>query len=110
MDAAARARLLAEGHVEMPSPYSAEPYRITRRLIEDGRRHLVLRSPLRLRCPVRLLHGLADADVPPDWGLRLITHAEGPDMRLTLVKGADHRFSSPECLALLTRTVAEAAA
>lgn len=106
MDAAARARLAAEGHVDMPSAYSDRPYRITRRLIEDGRRHLVLRAPLVLPFPVRLLHGLDDADVPPERGLRLIGHAEGPDLRLTLVKGADHRFSSPDCLKLLVETVA----
>lgn len=104
MDAATRARLLAEGLVEVPSDYEA-PYPITRRLIEDGRENLVLRTPLPLPFPVRLLHGTADADVAPEVALRLLAHAEGPDIRLTLVKGADHRFSSPEALALLGATV-----
>lgn len=106
-DEARRARLMAEGRLELPSEYSDEPYVVTRRLIEDGRGHLVLRAPLALGCPLRLLHGTADADVEASVALRLLAHAEGPDLRLTLVKGADHRFSAPETLALLAATVEE---
>ncbi|MCC5975584.1 MAG: alpha/beta hydrolase [Rubellimicrobium sp.] len=95
-----RAALLETGVVHLPSDYG-DPYPITRRLIEDGRRHLVLRTPLHLPCPTRLLQGTADRDVPPSVALRLLDHAEGPDLRLTLVKGADHRFSSPDCLELI---------
>jgi pimeloyl-ACP methyl ester carboxylesterase len=101
-----RARLMAEGSVSVPSDYG-EPYVITRALIEDGRERLVLRSPLRLPMPVRCLLGTADEAVPLDWGLRLLEHAEAPDMRLTLVKGVDHRFSTPECLALIEASVEE---
>ena len=101
-----RERLMREGSVERPSDYG-EPYVITRGLIEDGRRHLVLRDPLRLPMPVRLLQGTADAAVSTDTALRLMRHAEGPNVRLTLVKDADHRFSDPACLELLERTVAE---
>ena len=104
--AAERSRLMREGSVEVPSDYG-EPYVITRRLIEDGRRRLVLREPLRLPMPVRCLLGTADEAVPVAWGTRLLDHAEGPDIRLTLVKGADHRFSTPECLALIERSVEE---
>ena len=100
-DAAQRAELAATGRVALPSEYSDEPYVITRRLIEDGRNHLVLRAPLRLPFPVRLLQGTADADVPPKVALRLLDHADSPDLRLTLVKGADHRFSTPECLRMI---------
>ena len=95
MDETDRARLAAEGAIERPSEYEA-PYLVTRRLIEDGRRHLVLRAPLRLGCPVRLLQGDADTAVPTETALRLLRHAEGPDLRLTVVAGADHRFSTPE--------------
>lgn len=109
MDAAARASLAAQGYIDVPTAYAPGPYRITRRLIEDGRRHLVLRTPLAAPFPVRLLHGSADADVPVAWGLRLLDHLAGPDVRLTLVRGADHRFSDPACLQLLTRTVDEIA-
>ncbi|MEM9796967.1 MAG: alpha/beta hydrolase [Pseudomonadota bacterium] len=103
---AQRAALLSEGRVAVPSDYG-EPYVITRRLIEDGRDHLVLRDPLPLPFPSRFLQGTADADVPEAWAHRLLAHAEGPDLRLTLVKGADHRFSDPDCLALIRDSVAE---
>lgn len=104
-DADQRASLQREGQVALPSDYSDAPYIITRRLIEDGRQHLVLRSALDLPFPVRLLQGSADVDVPVSVALRLFDHAKSPDMRLTLVKGADHRFSSPECLSLLAQTL-----
>jgi pimeloyl-ACP methyl ester carboxylesterase len=99
--------LLSKGSVELPSDYSEEPYVITRKLIEDGRRNLVLRSPLSLPFPVRMLHGTADTDVELAVALRLLEHADCDDMRLTLVKGADHRFSTPECLALIDQAIAE---
>ena len=106
-DATQRAALTRDGFVDLPSDYAEGPYRITRRLIEDGRRNLVLRSPLPLPFAVRLLQGSADADVPQTVALRLFEHAQCPDLRLTLVKGADHRFSEPENLALLARTLDE---
>ena len=102
---AERAALVTVGHVARPSDYSSDPYIITRRLIEDGRSHLVLRSPLSLPFPVRILQGTADTDVPPSVALRLLNHADSPEIRLTLVKGADHRFSTPECLAMITQAV-----
>lgn len=98
---------LAQGQVALPSEYADSPYIITRRLIEDGRQQLVLRSPLSLPFPVRLLQGTADVDVPPSVALRLLDHATGPDLRLTLVKDADHRFSTPDCLALIAASIAE---
>lgn len=106
-DAAQRRTLMDEGQVALPSEYSDQPYVITRRLIEDGRDHLVLDKPLPLPVPVRLLQGTADADVPPAWAVRLLDHASGDDIRLTLVKGADHRFSTPACLALIAGTLDE---
>ncbi len=104
---AQRATLMREGRIEMPSDYSDDPYVITRRLIEDGRDHLILRGPLALPMPVRLLQGTADVDVPPAVALRLLDHAVGADVRLTLVKGADHRFSTPDCLAMIGDAVAD---
>lgn len=103
---AQRAELLDRGVLMIPSDYG-DPYPYTRRLIEDGRRHLVLRSPLDLPFPVRLLQGTADADVPQAVALRIVGHATGPDVRLTLVKGADHRFSTPACLDLIAQVAAE---
>jgi len=107
LDSTARERLITEGAVDMPSDYGDAPYPITRRLIEDGRNQLVLRGPLDLPFPVRLLQGSADADVPLPVPLRLLAHANCPDLRLTIVKGADHRFSGPAELDLLDRTVEE---
>lgn len=109
-DAGQRAALAAAGRVELPSDYSDEPYVITRRLIEEGRVRLVLRDPLPLPFPVRFLQGTADTDVPVAVALRLLEHAEGEDMRLTLVKGADHRFSTPDCLAIIVAAVDEVSA
>lgn len=96
-----RLALDRDGRVPLPSAYSDEPYVVTRRLLEDGRRNLVLREPLRLGCPVRLLQGTADEDVDRSVALRLLDHLEAPDVRLTLVKGADHRFSGPRELPLI---------
>lgn len=97
---------LMVGQVALPSEYG-EPYIITRRLIEEGRTRLVLRDPLPLPFPVRFLQGTADADVDMSVALRLLDHATGPDMRLTLVKGADHRFSDETCLNLIIAAVAD---
>lgn len=106
---AQRAELLDTGRLPLPSEYSDEPYVITRRLIEDGRDHLVLREPLELPFPVRMLQGTADADVPQERALTLLAHAEGPDVRLLLSKGSDHRFSGPRELAMLERALDEVA-
>lgn len=101
-----RKQCMEEGQVALPSEYG-EDMIVTRRMIEDGRNQLVLRSPLPLPMPVRMLQGTADADVPMSVALRLLDHATGDDIRLELVKGADHRFSDPACLATITRAVEE---
>ena len=101
---AQKARLESDGSVELPSDYM-EPYIITKRMIEDGRQQLVLRSALSLPFPVRFLQGTADTAVSVETATRLLAHAEGPDMRLTLVKDADHRFSDGPCLGLITEAI-----
>ncbi|MDT1061950.1 alpha/beta hydrolase [Paracoccus sp. CPCC 101403] len=103
---ALREELLREGQILRPSEYG-DPYVITRRLIEDGRNHQVLAEPLELPFPTRFLQGTADEDVPVHWATDLLAHATGADMRLLLVKGADHRFSTPECLDLIGNSVQE---
>ena len=110
MSGAERATMMTAGRVERASEYSPAPYVFTRRLVEDGRAQLVLRSPLVLPFPVRLLQGTADADVPVSVALRLLDHATGPDIRLTLVKAADHRFSTPACLDLIGQAVDQVSA
>lgn len=104
---AQRALLLSQGWLAEPSEYSDAPNIITKTFLDDGAKHLVLRSPLSLPFPVRLLQGTADVDVPPAVALRLLDHADSPDLRLVLVKGADHRFSTPACLDLMTAAIDE---
>jgi pimeloyl-ACP methyl ester carboxylesterase len=101
---AQKADLANQGAVQIPSDYGA-PYTITQKLIADGRKNLVLRDPLHMPFALRMLQGTDDADVPPSVALRLLVHAQGADIHLTLVKGADHRFSSPDCLDLITQTI-----
>ncbi len=98
--------LEANGQLELPSDYP-EPYIITRRLIEDGRSNLVLRSPLPLPFPVRFLQGTADTSVSTATALRLLEHAQGDDMRLLLVDGADHSFSTPDCLEVIASAITD---
>lgn len=101
MDDTQRNQLVQNGSIEIPSDYGS-PYTITRRLIEEARDHLVLREPLALNVPVRMLQGTADADVELSVALRLIEHLSGDDIRLELVKDADHRFSEQTLLKLIS--------
>ena len=102
-----RAAMDRVGLIERPSGYSDGPYIFTQRLIDQGRANLVLRAPLALPFPTRFLQGTADTDVPVAVAQQLFDHASGPDIRLTLVKGADHRFSTPDCLALIESSLDE---
>ena len=99
-----RLTLMTRGRVSVPSEYG-EPVVITRHLIEEARDRLVLRKPLSLPMPVRMLQGTADDAVPVETATRLLAHATGEDIRLTLVKGADHRFSSPAELVMIREAV-----
>ena len=94
------------GHVELPSDYM-EPYIITKRMIEDGRDHLVLRKALPLPFPVRFLQGTEDTAVTRETALHLLDHADSENMRLTLVKGGDHSLSDPRSLDLITQAITE---
>jgi pimeloyl-ACP methyl ester carboxylesterase len=91
-------------HLE-PSEYSETPTPITLKLIEDGRNHLVLRSPLPIQVPVRLLHGMRDPDVPHRLAVTLAERIGGEDVQILLIKGGDHRLSTDRDLSLLRRTV-----
>lgn len=101
-----RAAIERDGVWLEPSQYDEEPTPFTRKLIEDGRRHLLLRAAIPLSCPVRLIHGMADPDVPWETSMRLLDRLESGDVELNLVKNGDHRLSSPEDLDRLTGTVA----
>ena len=104
MAPAERLRLIQDGVLHMPSQYG-DPTPITRRLIEDGRNHLVLENTIPFAGQVRLLHGQADPDVPWEFALRIAKQITAEDVRITLVKDGDHRLSRPRDLALLYRTV-----
>ena len=94
-----------DGIWQRPSEYGA-PYPITRALIEDGRHHLLLRGPLPVDVPLRILQGQRDADVPWRHALRIAEAVTGADVRIHLIKDGDHRLSRPEDLALLGETLA----
>ena len=103
-------KLSTEGVHHQPSAYSEEPYAITMQLIEDGRRHTVLdKAPLAIGCPVRLLHGMRDPDVPWRLALTVAEALAGDDVTVTLVKGGDHRLSEPADIAQLTALVEDLA-
>lgn len=102
-----RAALARDGIMHVPSQYSEHPYSITLKLIEDGRQHLVLRDPIDLTCPVRLLHGMQDPDVPWQRSLLIADKLAGSDVRVHLIKDGDHRLSRQQDLRLLCRVVEE---
>jgi pimeloyl-ACP methyl ester carboxylesterase len=104
MSPAERAALQRDGALQVPNEYGGT-YPVTLRLIEEGRKHLLLDAPIRLDCPVRLLHGQQDPDVPWELSLRTAAAITGADVQTTLVKDGDHRLSRPQDLALLRRTL-----
>jgi pimeloyl-ACP methyl ester carboxylesterase len=96
-----------KGVWERPSQYSPEPYLVTRRLIEDGRNHLLLGGMIESGCPVRILQGVMDPDVPWQHAKALIARFACDDVVLTLVKDGDHRLSRPEDIERLIAAVEE---
>lgn len=104
-----RDEIMATGAHRQPSDYDDEPYVITRRLIEEGRDHLLLGSPIQLSCPVRILQGMRDEDVPWRHALKLVDAIAGDDVTYTLVKNGDHRLSEPGDIARLHAVLDEVA-
>lgn len=104
LSAEERASLMATGRRVVPSQYG-DPYVITRGLIEDGRRHLLLGGAIPLPCPIRLLQGQRDEDVPWRTALAIAEQVTSEDVEVVLVKDGDHRLSRERDLALLVRTV-----
>jgi pimeloyl-ACP methyl ester carboxylesterase len=90
-----------------PSAYSDKPYLITRRLIEEGRNHLLLGGMIEPGCPVHILQGVQDPDVPWNHAVELVSRIARDDVVLTLVKDGDHRLSRPEDIERLIAAVAE---
>lgn len=104
-----RRELHETGRVVLPSEFDPAGYLYTRSLIEDGDRNLVLRGPIPLTCPVRLLHSMADRSVPWRQSLKLAERLQSSDVTLTLVKDGDHRLSRDADLARLARALDELA-
>jgi pimeloyl-ACP methyl ester carboxylesterase len=100
-----KAALRRDGRLEEPSPYGEAPYVTTLGFWESGEALRLLDGGIAIRCPVRLLHGLDDPDVPWQVSLRLTDSLQSADARTTLVKGGDHRLSRPSDIALLIETV-----
>jgi len=92
---AQKAALERDGVYELPSDYGERPYPITKALIEDGRRHLVLRGEIAIHCPIALVHGMKDAEVPFETSIKLARRLASNDVTVTLVKDGDHRMSEP---------------
>ncbi len=102
-----RKQIEETGSWRRPSQYSDEAYLITRQLIEDGRKHLLLGALIETGCPVRILQGVKDEDVPWEHAVSLVSRIARDDVVLTLVKDGDLRVSRPEDIERLLAAVAE---
>src|SRR5690606_32260579 len=97
--------LESRGRIEEPSAYSSEPDIYTRALIEDGRRNRVLDGIIDTHCPVHILQGMDDPDVPYRHAMRLVEHLPADDVTLSLVRDGDHRLSRPQDIAMMLRAL-----
>ena len=97
--------ILREGRLTEPSPYGDQPYVTTRAFWESGEIHRLLHGPIAIDCPVRLLHGQADTDVPWVYSMELMKLLRSPDVQALIVKDGDHRLSRGPDIALLIATV-----
>ena len=106
-DAEVKREIKLKGQWLRPSQYSDEPYIITRKLIEDGRKHLIMDGVIETGCPVRILQGVNDADVPWQHAAELVSRFVSDDVVFTLIKDGDHRLSRPEDIERLLSAVGE---
>ena len=107
LDEAEKADFQESGEISFENPYADEPVFYPYHLIEDGRQHLRLQAPLPISVPVRLLHGMQDAEVPWQTATRLADQLQSDDVAVLLDKTATHRFSEPRQLAQLERVLDE---
>lgn len=98
-------KLLQDGRIERPSPYSDQPTVFTSRFWQSGEASRMTASEIAIDCPVRLIHGSRDRDVPLDRTMHLIHRIRSADIQTTLIKDGDHRLSRDGDIALLIRTV-----
>ena len=100
-----RQELSSTGKLSFYSEYFDQPLTITQKLIEDGNNNLVLTKEQNIKCPVRLFHGSHDEDVPLSTSINIINKISSNDIQLQIIKGIDHRFSTPDCLHLIQKAV-----
>jgi pimeloyl-ACP methyl ester carboxylesterase len=103
--AAVRTEIETTGRWMRPSAYSSEPYPITRKLIIDGRQHLLFGTALRSHCPVHILQGMKDPDVPWQHAMTLVEHLAADPVVITLIRDGDHRLSRDEDVKRLQLTI-----
>ena len=99
--------LLEEGVLQVPTEYGFEPYAITRQLIEESKQHVLLDEEIAIECPVRLLHGMKDPDVPCEFAPLIAQQIASEDVEVQLIKSGDHRLSEPSDLNRLQQTIRE---
>ena len=102
---AVKAEVIEKGYWRRPSAYADDPYVISHALIEDGRNNLLFGSVLRSWCPVHILQGMRDDDVPWSHAMTLVEHLAGDPVTITLIKDGDHRLSRPKDLARLVTAI-----
>lgn len=93
------------GLISLPSDYEGGDYVITSHFLEEAKEHLILHRPIPIHCPIHILHGTKDQDVPWKMGQNLMVKLDSDDVQLTLIKNGDHRLSSPEQLSVLRNAV-----
>ncbi len=100
-------QLSSKGYVEIPSDYGDNPYIISKKLINSGKENLLLNSKIKINCPVHILHGGQDKDVPIETSLKIMEQIESEDVKLTAVKSANHQFSEEQNLKLIFDAIKE---
>jgi pimeloyl-ACP methyl ester carboxylesterase len=101
-----KATIRDSGRLELPNPYGPEPHLITRGFWQSGEALRLLHAPVAIDCPVRLIHGDADAEVPLAIALKLLEKLRSADVQLTVIKGGEHRLSQPNEIEAILRAVA----
>jgi pimeloyl-ACP methyl ester carboxylesterase len=102
-----RETLKRDGVVYIETPYGDKPYAFTQALIDDGRRHLLLNGPIEVTCPVRLVQGYDDNDVPWEMAMAIMARIGHADCAVTLIKDGDHRLSRPGDLAKIGAAIGD---
>ena len=105
LDADQRDELVSKGELYLDSDYVDDPYPITIKLIQDGRQQLQLQAPIPIACPVRLIHGLQDSEVPWATSITLAERLESSDVQVALVKRGGHRLSEAGQLTQIAQTI-----